>query len=172
MQPGKIYNIERYRQAKLIDLSGFDFERKISPTDVDFFVEFGSKEFVVGEFKSLNNDLPYGQRLALSSLLKALAIDKNKKIFGFVAVFDLPSNQLIKGSECLITEYWHCSNPKWVTPSKSMTVKEGIEAWRSFWRNKESELIVSEYSEYSHFPLFQQAINAVKDHSIEFFPRR
>lgn len=52
------------------DYSGLKFDR-ITPTDIDGFIDFGNKLFVFIECKHGNAPLPYGQRLALERLTDA-----------------------------------------------------------------------------------------------------
>lgn len=65
---GVIRNRDFARQIK--DFSGLCFG-KITPTDIDAFVEFQDKLFVFIEGKHNGAKLPYGQRLALERLVDA-----------------------------------------------------------------------------------------------------
>lgn len=126
---GKIINLARYKQAKLLDFSGLYFERKITPTDIDLIIDFGDKEWILGEFKTKGNDIPYGQRLCLERLLKSLLLNQ-KLVLGFIAFHETQDcNKIIDASECIVTEIWY--NDKW-HKSLPRTVKNLIEKWREF----------------------------------------
>ena len=66
-------------RGKIINRSTFlrvyDFDKMIfgtiSPTDIDAFLDFGGKAFVIIETKYKNSPLPRGQRLALERLCDA-----------------------------------------------------------------------------------------------------
>ncbi len=65
---GKIRNREYAQQ--LNDFSGLRFG-KITPTDIDGFLDFGDKVFIIVESKHGGSEMPYGQRLALERLCDA-----------------------------------------------------------------------------------------------------
>lgn len=65
---GKIRNREFATQIR--DFSGLRYG-KITPTDIDGFLDFGNKLFVFIESKYGTGRLPYGQRLALERLCDA-----------------------------------------------------------------------------------------------------
>lgn len=62
---GEIYN--RQRASQLIDFSGLRFGN-ITPTNIDGFIDFWNRAFVILEYKRGDNDMPYGQRLALQRM--------------------------------------------------------------------------------------------------------
>lgn len=138
MERGKIYNLQRYKQAKLIDFSGFEFERKITPTDVDFFLEIQCREFIIGEFKSGKSLLPFGQRHALTELLASVAVDPSKKVLGFIAFFNANADEIIVAADCIVSEVWHSSRQQWKTRGDTITVKELILRWRQWHTSKAS----------------------------------
>ena len=55
----------RERAKKIRDFSGLIYANKITPTDIDLYIDFGNKAFVYGELKVEGTDLPFGQQLAL-----------------------------------------------------------------------------------------------------------
>jgi len=66
---GKIRNRKRAKQLR--DFSGLRFG-KITPTDIDAFLEFSDKLFVWIESKRVGASLPYGQKLALERVCDAV----------------------------------------------------------------------------------------------------
>lgn len=125
---GKIFNLKKYKQAKLISFVELQYERKITPTDVDFVIDFGNEEWVIGEFKTKGTSLPYGQKLCLERLCQNLTL-KTKKVLGFIAIFSTPTNEIINASTCIVSEIW--INNKWEF-SRKRTVKNLIDEWRKF----------------------------------------
>jgi len=65
---GKIRNRQFAQQIR--DFSGLRYG-KITPTDIDGFMDFGDKVFIFIEAKHGDAALPYGQRLALQRLCDA-----------------------------------------------------------------------------------------------------
>jgi hypothetical protein len=65
---GKIRDRECAKQLK--DFSGLRFGR-ITPTDIDGFVDFQNKAFVIFEIKHGTTAMPYGQRLGYERLADA-----------------------------------------------------------------------------------------------------
>ena len=88
----------------------------ITPTDIDYYVEFKDLGFVFAECKYKGSKLPYGQRLALERLCKAT----NKPSILFVV--EHTSSADIVLARTVVREYyvnskWHISNTKdWLLP--------------------------------------------------------
>jgi hypothetical protein len=78
---GKIRNRNHALQIK-------DFSRlrygKITPTDIDFYIDFGDKVSVLGELKHGNSELPVGQRLALERLVDDIQRG-GKRAYGLIS---------------------------------------------------------------------------------------
>jgi hypothetical protein len=66
---GAIHTPTRARQ--LHDFSGLRIGN-ITPTDVDGFIDYQHKAFVFFELKFADNELPFGQRLALERVVDAI----------------------------------------------------------------------------------------------------
>lgn len=128
---GEIKNMERYKQ--LHDFSELIFERGITPTDFDLVIDFGRRQWVLGEIKSVGKALPRGQRMAIEAALLAhtqAGID----CLGFVADHDTASHELIHVANLPVREYWLSQHKHWspVHGYPGRTVKEFIEAWRAW----------------------------------------
>jgi hypothetical protein len=144
MDRGTIYNIERYKQ--LLDFSGLQFERKITPTDIDLFLDFGGIEFVVGEFKVKGNSVPYGQRRALNEILQHLSIKGKTNAMGIIAEHQTPPDKMINACNCWVTEYWFDIARGWQPPKEPITVRKAIEQWRE-WQTRKELLLKSQAKE-------------------------
>ena len=134
---GAIYCPERY--AQLLDYSGMAFERKITPMDFDFVLDFGGKELIIGEFKTKNKTLPYGQRRAITTVLLA-AHRSGVKVLGFVARHDCPPDEMIPAHDCRVFEFF-CpfQSMQWQQPQGDRRVKEFIDSWRVWHRAQSSQ---------------------------------
>ena len=66
---GEIKHIDRYKQ--LISYGGMELMRRITPTDIDGFIDLNGKCFIYIEGKLINKTMDYGQRLALENVVKS-----------------------------------------------------------------------------------------------------
>jgi len=105
MERGAIKNKEG--ASILCDFTGLQYG-KITPTDLDGFVDFGNKIFVLIECKGGDAKMPYGQQLALERL-----VDNSKvKSLLIVARWEKLSKGFIDVSKCKVTQIrfagkWH-----------------------------------------------------------------
>lgn len=121
---GIIYN--RARAKQLRDFSGLRFAFNITPTDIDLFLEFGNKAYIVGELKSTNGEVTYGQRLAYERLAVDLT-KAGKKVLVIIARHHIDDEeQDIDAANCTAIEYW-CDG-HWVADG-AHTVKSLIYKW-------------------------------------------
>ena len=120
---GKIRNRECAGQLK--DFSGLRFG-KITPTDIDGFVDFQNKAFVIFEIKHGNTPMPYGQKLGYERLcdacekagIKTLVIVAHHQVKApdDIDVAVLPVTQVrLKG--------------KWKTPNVPHTVRSAFDVF-------------------------------------------
>lgn len=118
---GKIRNPDQ--AMKVRDFSGLRWG-KITPTDIDGFVEFANTLFVFVEGKFNGSAMPYGQRLALERLCDACHNEANKKysIAFVVAHNGTDSFDYAKGP---VVQYrWRGT---WVEPTKPVMLKDAID---------------------------------------------
>ena len=66
---GEIKHIDRYKQ--LISYGVMELMRRITPTDIDGFIDLNGKCFIYIEGKLINKTMDYGQRLALENVVKS-----------------------------------------------------------------------------------------------------
>ena len=120
-EPGIFRNREYAKQLK--SFSGLRFG-KITPTDIDGFLDFGNNVYVFIETKHGDAPLPYGQKLALERLCDtctnagkaSVVLVGHHETDGDIDVATLPVSLLrMKG--------------KWRKPNKNMTIREAIESF-------------------------------------------
>lgn len=117
---GKVYH--RKLAGQLRDFSGLRYG-KITPTDIDGFIDFGNQLFVFMEAKVTGMDLPYGQRLALERLVDASTTEDQRAI-GIVCEHENRDGD-IDFANCIVTELrW---NRKWRKPGTLLTVRDAID---------------------------------------------
>lgn len=107
----------------LRDFSGLRYG-KITPTDIDFFIDFGNRIFIIGELKYGDVQLPIGQRLALERLSDACS-EVIEVVYVLVARHECQPGEKIDTGKCVVTEYRNCG--KWIKPKIELTVREAID---------------------------------------------
>lgn len=116
---GIFHNRDRAKQ--LIKFEGIKFG-KITPTDIDFFIEYKDALRIVGDYKYGDAELPIGQRLLLQRLVNDFT-KINKPSIAFVARhFIKDSNSDVDGVNCEIDETYFDGN--WIKSNKKCTVKQ------------------------------------------------
>jgi hypothetical protein len=122
---GKIINREKAQHNK--DFSGLQFERGITPTDIDMFVEFNDEIFIFGELKSKGKEGPGGQQKAFERLVDALG--QVKKTILLIAEHECETDIDIPTATCLVKKYR--LRGKWRIPQSAITVREAIEKFKT-----------------------------------------
>jgi hypothetical protein len=132
---GEIYNEDAFKQPMLF--SGMTYERNISPSDWDFFLEFNGNLFFYGEGKKAPKDLTTGQRRSIEHTCNSH--DKSSHIaIGFFFQHEVPAPKPVYVKDQSVTKYywkgyWHYTNPK-------PTVAEFIDKVISWCKKKGIEL--------------------------------
>lgn len=117
---GKVHT--PYLAAQLRDFSGLRYG-KITPTDIDGFMDFGNCLHVFIEAKLSGNVLPRGQELALERLVDNCAVASINAI-GIVCEH---TNRVgdIKIADCIVTKCrWR---GRWQKPRSLITVRVAID---------------------------------------------
>ena len=108
MEKCVINNPDRKRQ--IINFSGI-MDGNLSATDIDGFIEYHDKLFILFEGKTKYGKMELGQRLALERL-----VDNSKKpMVLFVFRHDEDATDEIIASECVVDMIYY--KGKWVTPT-------------------------------------------------------
>ena len=114
---GKIRNKEHAQTLR--DYSGMSWGR-ITPTDIDGFVEFGDRVFVIVESKYDSAPLSVGQRLALERLSDA--VSRSRHCLLVVCSHSSQSDEEIPMHDCIVTQYR--SGGIWRIPKSQTTLRE------------------------------------------------
>ena len=136
---GAIRHPETYRQ--MFDFSGLQFERKITPMDIDFCLEFSGRQLVLGEFKGPGGKIRRGQRKALTTL--AIAAHRGgMDVLAFIARHDSAPDEVVKAHLAQVVEVLSPDfHPFWRKPSGGdRRVRELIDSWR-VWRQHDYGLL-------------------------------
>jgi glycerophosphoryl diester phosphodiesterase len=116
---GKIRNREFAKQLR--NFSGLRFG-KITPTDIDGFIDFGGRIFIFIESKHGTAKLPYGQRLALERLCDA---SQKAGIDSIVIIGSHETQDDIDMANIPVIELRWMG--KWRIPKKKTTVRQKID---------------------------------------------
>lgn len=115
----------RQYAGQIRDFSGMRFGN-ITPTDIDGFIEYKNRGFVVIESKYGNSKLVGGQRLALERLVDSL----NKPALLIVGSHEEKIGEDIAIDNSIVQEYR--INGKWNTPNQKTTVFEMVSSFLSW----------------------------------------
>jgi len=90
----------RENAAKIKDFGSLRWG-KISPTDIDGFIEIGNEKFIFIECKYKDSELPTGQRIALERLVDV--VGNQKKAILVIASHDGKGDIMV--GDCIATKY-------------------------------------------------------------------
>ena len=108
--------------SQLRDFRGLRFG-KITPTDIDGFIEYLDECFVFVEAKHGTAQMPYGQRLAFERL--ADACSQVRPTVYILASHDAGINENINFADCSVTQYRY--GRVWKLQMPRITVREFID---------------------------------------------
>ncbi len=109
---------------------------KITPTDIDAFLDFGGRVFIVIEAKHGTAMPPYGQKLALERMadgwqragIEALVLIASHNTDGDIVYHTLPVVQFrFRG--------------QWYTPKQAITVREAIDRFRKWFAEHHRDIL-------------------------------
>jgi hypothetical protein len=121
--------IRNEKQAQVLrDFSGLRFERGITPTDIDGFVEFADDVYVLIESKYTGSSLGGGQRKALERLTDCISHMRNSILIVCNHGVNPETGQKIDVGACIVQEYR--TTKKWHKPTTEITVRRLIDLYR------------------------------------------
>ena len=122
VERGEVRHTNSFKQSVLF--TGLVYG-KITPTDIDGFIDFGNRLFIFIELKYGSAELPRGQRVALERLCDA---SESNDRFSVVIVASHNSDGDIIAADATVVEYrWR---KKWHKPTEVTTLKQAIDKMR------------------------------------------
>ena len=112
------------------DFSGLRYD-KITPTDLDGFVEFADQVFVFIELKYRDSTMKTGQRMAFERLCDVCWRD-GKYVMGIVARYE-EGGKVVAVAPLPVVQYRF--HGKWVFPKKTVTVRQMVDEARKHLNN-------------------------------------
>lgn len=116
----------KYMQ-RIKNFSGLQFGRGY-PTDIDGFMEFNDKTYILLETKYNGASMPYGQRLAIQRLIDLIE-ETGRKSIALVAEYTNEEGDIDCG-KAMVTEYR--VNHVWKIPSAPVSVRDAIDRFLAF----------------------------------------
>jgi len=127
---GVIYNREKKR--RLMSFASLRYN-KITPTDIDAFLDFGGRGYVVIEAKGIGVPVPTGQRIALERLLLKLSAPPSLAIAIIAETPDGSMQDDVDLGACEVREVWHVKNGRKLRSTElGATVKEIVDRFKSW----------------------------------------
>lgn len=128
---GAIRNRDHARQLK--DFSGLRYG-KITPTDIDGFMDFGGRLFVVIEGKHAGASLQYGQRLALERLVDACHLPPHRIAVCIIVDHYEDVDQDVDYANCVVRSMrW---NGRWTQPmQRGINLRQAIDRMKAYSEN-------------------------------------
>jgi hypothetical protein len=119
--------VDRDAASQIRDYSGLRWGNG-TPTDIDGFMEFKDKAYVVFDLKYKDAKMPYGQQLALERLCKDLK-QSGKHVLGcIVSHSDIPPFDII-ADKGIVTEVWDMNTKKFRAATREVTLYEAIDTF-------------------------------------------
>ena len=137
-QRGVIQN--RARKQQIADMSGLRFQ-KITPTDLDGFLDFDNRLFVFIEGKFIATPVLFGQQLAIDRLCDACHYAPHRYSFAIIADHHHPSDEDIDFANMTVRSIRQ--NGKWSAPmNRSLTVRAAIDRMVAYVENRQGRKLV------------------------------
>ena len=121
-------------QAKGVDLSGLHWPGiscpgVITPTDIDGFIDFDNRLFIVFELKTAGEKIAGGQKMALERMVDALG--QFVPTYLIIATHSTPTSQDIDAASCRV----EATRYKWIwhPHDDGITLREFIDRVRATW---------------------------------------
>lgn len=118
---GTLIRNPKYMQ-RINNFSGLRFGNGY-PTNIDGFIEFGDKAYILIETKYAGGSMPLGQRLAIQRLIDLIE-DSGRKSIALVAEYDNEEGD-IDCAKAVVTEYR--MNHTWKTPRVPLNVRDAMD---------------------------------------------
>lgn len=137
-QRGVIQN--RARKQQIADMSGLRYE-KITPTDLDGFMDFGNRLFVFIEGKFIATPVLFGQQLAIDRLCDATNNPPQRYSFAIIADHYHPCDEDIDFANMTVRTIRQ--NGKWNAPlQKALTVRTAIDRMVAYTEHRQGKRLV------------------------------
>lgn len=136
-QRGLIQN--RARKQQIADMSGLRFH-KITPTDLDGFIDFDDRLFVFIEGKYIATPVLYGQGLSIDRLCDACHNPPRRYAYAIIADHHHPVDEDIDFAHMTVRTIRQ--NGRWTQPMhRTLTVRQAIDRMVAYVENKHGKAL-------------------------------
>lgn len=118
------------RMRQVIDFSGLRDET-ITPTDIDGYIDYRNKGFIVFEYKHVNATFSKGQRIALERIIDNFR-RAGKKAALFLCRHHQPTCEDIKGADAVVESIYY--DGEW-NPGQGLTVKQWVDLFMDYYKS-------------------------------------
>lgn len=133
VERGKIQH--RARRQQIADMSGLRFN-KITPTDLDGFIDFDNRLFIFMEGKFIGTPVLFGQELSIDRLCDASHNPPHRYAFAIIADHCHPVTEDIDFAHMTVRTIRQ--NGKWAAPmQRDLTVRAAVDRMLAFVENKQ-----------------------------------
>lgn len=116
MANDKINNKDRARQLYLFE--GMNLMRNIVPTDIDMFVEYNSRLFILAEGKYMDNVMTRAQKQAFESLCDAISNSPNHIMWLLLYRHEVhDTNEPVHVKDQYVTSVFNSIDLMWKNPT-------------------------------------------------------
>ena len=120
VERGVIYNRERARQ--IIDFSGLQYG-KITPTDIDGFIDFGNKLFIYLEYKLIGAEFKIGQRVAIERIVRSSRVP----CYALLCRHDVEDIEKDINAANAVVDIYYTQKGVWRKPKMFIIVKDEVD---------------------------------------------
>lgn len=124
MTRGVIYSRDKKRRLNTFKNLTYG---KITPTDIDAFIDFNDKIFIIIEAKGKGVPVPTGQRIALERMLKKMSLGDSEAMVVIADVIDGGMEDDVDLGLCFVREVWLVECKSLKKYSSEGTVKSVID---------------------------------------------
>lgn len=131
IERGEVYNDAAFNQKMLF--SGMKYERNITPTDWDLFIDFNGNLFIYGEGKKVPADLTIGQKKSIEHVCNSHSAAGNIAV-GFMFEHNVDSSLPVFVKDQLVVKYYW--KGKWINYLDKPSVSNFIDKVLNWCKNK------------------------------------
>ena len=117
------------RNSQIIDFIGLERRRKITPTDIDGFIDYNGNAFIYFDAKVEGVPVSYGQRKAYENIVHS-HIKGGNKACAFIFRHNTPHEESVIAKDGIVDEYYW--EGKWAKGNNN-TVLQAIEIIEAIW---------------------------------------
>lgn len=130
MAESRIHNPRRMKQ--LIDFKELCVDGCIYPTDIDGVIEYKDSEYILFEVKFENQEVPFGQKLALQRMVDDFT-KAGKTAVALICEHRVKNAQRpVVAAWCKVREMYYGKEKQWRAPDNPITVGDAVRCFQKY----------------------------------------